>query len=90
MDTFIDSSWYFLRYTDALNDTMCFSEEAVSEWMNVDFYCGGIEHAQLHLIYARCWTKILRTSVSTTMTSPLPHPALSGYGESSDIQHGRR
>lgn len=60
MDTFIDSSWYFLRYTDALNEAMCFSEEAVSEWMNVDFYCGGIEHAQLHLIYARCWTKILR------------------------------
>ncbi len=60
MDTFIDSSWYFLRYTDALNDEKCFDSELVNHWMNVDFYCGGIEHAQLHLIYSRFWTKALR------------------------------
>ena len=60
MDTFVDSSWYFLRYCDALNDTACFEAEVADYWMNVDFYCGGIEHAQMHLIYARFWTKALR------------------------------
>ena len=60
MDTFVDSSWYFLRFTDATNDEQCFSEDLANHWMNVDFYCGGIEHAQMHLIYARFWTKALR------------------------------
>ena len=60
MDTFVDSSWYFLRYTDAQNNNECFSKELANQWMNVDFYCGGIEHAQMHLIYARFWTKALR------------------------------
>jgi leucyl-tRNA synthetase len=60
MDTFVDSSWYFMRYTDAQNNSKCFSEDIVNHWMNVDFYCGGIEHAQMHLIYARFWTKALR------------------------------
>jgi len=60
MDTFVDSSWYFLRYTDASNVDACFERETADYWMNVDFYCGGIEHAQMHLIYARFWTKALR------------------------------
>ena len=60
MDTFVDSSWYFLRFTDARNDEQCFSRDLANHWMNVDFYCGGIEHAQMHLIYARFWTKALR------------------------------
>jgi leucyl-tRNA synthetase len=60
MDTFVDSSWYFLRFTDATNDEQCFSRDSANHWMNVDFYCGGIEHAQMHLIYARFWTKALR------------------------------
>ncbi len=60
MDTFVDSSWYFMRYTDAKNDSACFSKDKADYWMNVDFYCGGIEHAQMHLIYARFWTKALR------------------------------
>jgi leucyl-tRNA synthetase len=60
MDTFVDSSWYFMRYTDADNSDLCFSNQAADYWMNVDFYCGGIEHAQMHLIYARFWTKALR------------------------------
>lgn len=60
MDTFVDSSWYFMRYVDSKNNNECFSNEAADYWMNVDFYCGGIEHAQMHLIYARFWTKALR------------------------------
>ncbi len=60
MDTFVDSSWYFMRYIDANNSDLCFSRQAADYWMNVDFYCGGIEHAQMHLIYARFWTKALR------------------------------
>ena len=60
MDTFVDSSWYFLRYTDSMQEEICFNPEVANHWMNVDFYCGGIEHAQMHLIYARFWTKALR------------------------------
>ncbi|CAI8252931.1 MAG: Leucine--tRNA ligase subunit alpha [Methanobacteriota archaeon] len=60
MDTFVDSSWYFLRFSDANNFEKAFDKEIVNYWMNVDFYCGGIEHAQMHLIYARFWTKALR------------------------------
>jgi len=60
MDTFVDSSWYYLRFTDATNDEMCFDPTPVNYFMNVDFYCGGIEHAQMHLIYARFFTKALR------------------------------
>lgn len=53
MDTFLDSSWYFLRYCDARNDEEIFSKEKVDYWMNVDQYIGGVEHAILHLMYAR-------------------------------------
>ena len=60
MDTFVDSSWYFLRYTDSLQSEVSFNPDVANHWMNVDFYCGGIEHAQMHLIYARFWTKALR------------------------------
>ena len=60
MDTFVDSSWYFMRFTDPLNDEMCFDPDIMNHFMNVDFYCGGIEHAQMHLIYARFYTKALR------------------------------
>ena len=60
MDTFVDSSWYFMRYTDPLNDEICFDPKIMNHFMNVDFYCGGIEHAQMHLIYARFYTKALR------------------------------
>ncbi|MBE6020831.1 MAG: leucine--tRNA ligase [Clostridiales bacterium] len=53
MDTFLDSSWYFLRYCDARNTEEAFSFEKVKYWMNVDQYIGGVEHAILHLMYAR-------------------------------------
>ena len=53
MDTFLDSSWYFLRYCDAQNNDEAFSKEKTDYWMNVDQYIGGVEHAILHLMYAR-------------------------------------
>lgn len=59
MDTFVDSSWYFLRYTDATNENKVFGKEKASYWMDVDQYIGGVEHAILHLLYARFFTKVL-------------------------------
>ncbi len=59
MDTFIDSSWYFLRYTDARNDKEAFNKKIADYWMNVDQYIGGIEHAILHLLYSRFFVKVL-------------------------------
>ena len=59
MDTFVCSSWYYLRYTDAHNDNMPFAKDKVDHWMNVDQYIGGVEHAILHLLYARFFTKVL-------------------------------
>ncbi|GAB6071776.1 leucine--tRNA ligase [Venenivibrio stagnispumantis] len=60
MDTFFDSSWYFLRYCDAKNDKKPFEKEKVDYWMPVDLYIGGIEHAVLHLLYSRFFTKFLK------------------------------
>jgi leucyl-tRNA synthetase len=59
MDTFVDSSWYFLRYCDPANDQAAWSPAALREWMPVDQYIGGVEHAILHLMYARFLTKAL-------------------------------
>jgi leucyl-tRNA synthetase len=60
MDTFVDSSWYFYRYTDAKNAAAPFDSDKANYWFPIDQYIGGVEHAILHLIYSRFWTKVMR------------------------------
>jgi leucyl-tRNA synthetase len=60
MDTFVDSSWYFYRYTDAKNSNAPFDPKTAQYWFPIDQYIGGVEHAILHLIYSRFWTKVMR------------------------------
>jgi leucyl-tRNA synthetase len=60
MDTFVDSSWYFYRYIDAHNDRAPFDSKISQYWFPIDQYIGGVEHAILHLIYSRFWTKFMR------------------------------
>jgi leucyl-tRNA synthetase len=60
MDTFVDSSWYFYRYCDAHNDKAPFDSDKIAYWFPIDQYIGGVEHAILHLIYSRFWTKMMR------------------------------
>ena len=68
MDTFVDSSWYFLRYASAGAPTMV--DERVAYWLPVDQYIGGIEHAILHLLYSRFWTKVMRDLKLITVDEP--------------------
>lgn len=70
MDTFLDSSWYFLRYTDAKNEKEAFNKEKQAYWMNVDQYIGGVEHAILHLLYARFFQMALYDLGYTTDEEP--------------------
>ncbi len=60
MDTFVDSSWYFYRYCDPKNSTAPFDPKVVAQWFPIDQYIGGVEHAILHLIYSRFWTKVMK------------------------------
>jgi leucyl-tRNA synthetase len=60
MDTFVDSSWYFYRYCDAHNGSAPFDSAKIDYWFPIDQYIGGVEHAILHLIYSRFWTKVMR------------------------------
>ncbi len=71
MDTFVDSSWYFYRYTDAHNDRAPFDGKVAQYWFPIDQYIGGVEHAILHLIYSRFWTKFMRDLGLITNDEPV-------------------
>ena len=70
MDTFVDSSWYYLRYCSPHNETMPFDPEEVRQWMPVAQYVGGVEHAILHLLYSRFFTKVLHDMGMVDFTEP--------------------
>ncbi len=71
MDTFVDSSWYFYRYTDAHNNRAPFDSKTAQYWFPIDQYIGGVEHAILHLIYSRFWTKFMRDLGLVTNDEPI-------------------
>jgi leucyl-tRNA synthetase len=71
MDTFVDSSWYFYRYPDAKNATAPFDKKIAEYWFPIDQYIGGVEHAILHLIYSRFWTKVMRDLGMITNDEPV-------------------
>jgi leucyl-tRNA synthetase len=70
MDTFVDSSWYFYRYLSPHKDDGPVDKGAVKYWFPIDLYVGGIEHAILHLVYSRFWTKVMRDLGLTTLDEP--------------------
>jgi leucyl-tRNA synthetase len=73
MDTFVDSSWYFFRYCSPDETSLPFRPEDAKRWLPVDLYIGGVEHAILHLIYSRFFTKVLRDFGLTDVSEPFPH-----------------
>jgi leucyl-tRNA synthetase len=73
MDTFVDSSWYFLRYLSAQDSTQAIDSAATNKWMPVDQYIGGIEHAILHLLYARFFTKAINDLGLIDFNEPFKH-----------------
>lgn len=73
MDTFVDSSWYFFRYCSPRETRLPFDPEKAAYWLPVDLYIGGVEHAILHLIYSRFFTKYLRDLGLTSIDEPFPH-----------------
>ncbi len=73
MDTFFDSSWYFFRYLSPNEERLPFDSNSSKYWLPVDLYIGGVEHAILHLIYARFFTKVLRDLGLTAIDEPFPH-----------------
>jgi len=71
MDTFVDSSWYFYRYISPKKDDGPFDPEAIRYWFPIDLYVGGIEHAILHLVYSRFWTKMMRDLGLVALDEPV-------------------
>jgi leucyl-tRNA synthetase len=73
MDTFVDSSWYFYRFADPRNDKRAFDPETAKYWLPVDFYVGGVEHAILHLIYSRFFSRVFRDLGMVDHSEPFTH-----------------
>ncbi len=73
MDTFVDSSWYFFRYCSPKEKELPFTPKAAEHWLPVDLYIGGVEHAILHLIYSRFFTKVIRDLGLSAIDEPFPH-----------------
>jgi leucyl-tRNA synthetase len=71
MDTFVDSSWYFFRYADPHNDHQPFDQEKAAYWTPVSQYIGGIDHAVMHLLYTRFWTKFMRDIGLVSFNEPV-------------------
>lgn len=94
LDTFVESSWYFARYTDPANTQSAFDDKALAYWMPVDQYIGGVEHAILHLLYSRFFVKALRdygfipgkTAAGTPLTEPFANLLTQGMV----LMHGKK
>ncbi len=71
MDTFVDSCWYYFRYTDPHNETLPFRPEIANYWLPVDQYIGGVDHAVMHLLYTRFWTKVMRDMNLVSFDEPV-------------------
>jgi leucyl-tRNA synthetase len=84
MDTFVDSSWYYYRFCDPANDAMPFDAKAVQYWAPVDFYVGGVEHAILHLIYSRFFSRVFRDVGLVSIDEPFARLLTQGMV----LQHG--
>lgn len=89
MDTFMDSSWYFLRYPDAKNDQAAFDRTKINDWMPVDQYVGGIEHAILHLLYSRFFTKVLRDRNLLNVSEPFQRLLTQGMVQGKTYKNSR-
>ncbi|MDQ6787963.1 MAG: leucine--tRNA ligase [Acidobacteriota bacterium] len=71
MDTFVDSTWYYFRYTDPHNEILPFDPEVAAYWLPVDQYIGGVDHAVMHLLYTRFWTKVMRDIEMVSFDEPV-------------------
>jgi leucyl-tRNA synthetase len=78
MDTFVDSSWYFYRYTDPHCAELPFRPEIAKQWFPIDIYIGGVEHAILHLIYSRFWTRVMRDLGLVEVSEPVENQLSQG------------
>ena len=84
MDTFVDSSWYYFRFASSRNERAMVDERA-DYWMPVDQYIGGIEHAILHLLYSRFWSRVMRDVGLYARRRAVPQPADAGHGAARDL-----